>query len=433
MSAEPGTRLRVSVLADVWATLDGVEALSSPSGGPLTRTIKRIIDPLVLRTAQHAELGRALVDATAAEAIADRILAERARLARTASWYLACRRARRELGITAGNPQDRYFAVAYELATMHGAPDDDAHDVATQAVAAAHASGTTQDAVTAYLADAARAEEVERALKSGWLASVEAGAAWRDVDVVRDAHAAIVGGDAAAWSRLTATAASVADALRHDGGETRLHEVVATASPAIESRGLAARLGLQVGAVTARPPVMGPHDAPVLERSVQRRAAAAARRGQVHDVAALVDDEVARATEPFGLFTPALHALLVLGIAAAPSLRPLEPASSDVALVRSLAAPLEREASVLHARRLTASVRASTPGIQDVLDELTRFERPLLRRLWARLHGMDQHVGGDLGPGDAVDLLSGVVRSTILDVRQKVRKGIETHEAGAIA
>ena len=41
---------RRSVIDQAWRAIGpGVEVLSSDDGGPLTRTVKRIIDPLVLR------------------------------------------------------------------------------------------------------------------------------------------------------------------------------------------------------------------------------------------------------------------------------------------------------------------------------------------------------------------------------------------------
>ncbi|WP_167369597.1 hypothetical protein [Amycolatopsis orientalis] len=45
-----GPRLRSAVLAEAWERIDGVEVLSSADGSPLTRTIKKIINPLVIRT-----------------------------------------------------------------------------------------------------------------------------------------------------------------------------------------------------------------------------------------------------------------------------------------------------------------------------------------------------------------------------------------------
>lgn len=44
-------QLRSVVLARAWQRIPGVAVLSAPDGGPLTRTVKKIIDPLVVRTA----------------------------------------------------------------------------------------------------------------------------------------------------------------------------------------------------------------------------------------------------------------------------------------------------------------------------------------------------------------------------------------------
>ncbi|WIX91377.1 hypothetical protein [Amycolatopsis sp. DG1A-15b] len=56
--------------------------------------------------------------------------------------------------------------------------------------------------------------------------------------------------------------------------------------------------------------------------------------------------------------------------------------------------------------------------------ELREFAKQFLGRLWIRLHGFD--VRGDLpaGAGDVRDLVTGVVRSTSLDLRTKVRRAL---------
>lgn len=51
-------QLRSVVLAQAWQRIPGVAVLSAPDGGPLTRTVKKIIDPLVVRTAARPRLGR---------------------------------------------------------------------------------------------------------------------------------------------------------------------------------------------------------------------------------------------------------------------------------------------------------------------------------------------------------------------------------------
>ena len=54
------------VIAEAWRGLDGVGPLSNASGLPLARTVKLLLDPLVLRPAAHPHLGAAIVTIDAA-------------------------------------------------------------------------------------------------------------------------------------------------------------------------------------------------------------------------------------------------------------------------------------------------------------------------------------------------------------------------------
>ncbi|MER7452713.1 hypothetical protein ABTW96_20765 [Nocardia beijingensis] len=45
-------RPRAMVLDEVWRKLEGAEPLSGPHGGPLRRTVKLVLDPLVIRPVQ---------------------------------------------------------------------------------------------------------------------------------------------------------------------------------------------------------------------------------------------------------------------------------------------------------------------------------------------------------------------------------------------
>ncbi|NBH12265.1 hypothetical protein GTY80_54645, partial [Amycolatopsis sp. SID8362] len=68
MAGSGRARLRSAVVAAAWARIGGVDVLSAADGGPLTRTVKKIIDPLVVRTAARPRLGRPLLEpAEAAE------------------------------------------------------------------------------------------------------------------------------------------------------------------------------------------------------------------------------------------------------------------------------------------------------------------------------------------------------------------------------
>ncbi|WP_438804094.1 hypothetical protein [Nocardia farcinica] len=115
-------RPRASVLDEVWRGLDGVEALSGPHGGPLRRTVKLILDPLVIRPVQHPVCAGAVLTADGATLLATRVHAAADVLRATAAWFTLLKQVRRALRITEGNAQDLYFQRCFELATEYGHP-----------------------------------------------------------------------------------------------------------------------------------------------------------------------------------------------------------------------------------------------------------------------------------------------------------------------
>ena len=100
----------------------GVEVLSGDDGGPLRRTVKRIIDPLVLRLRSNTQYSAPFVAADVAEAMHDVIVGHAAQLRAAAAWFELLKRERRRLRITTGNAQELYFPVCFELAVTKGAP-----------------------------------------------------------------------------------------------------------------------------------------------------------------------------------------------------------------------------------------------------------------------------------------------------------------------
>ncbi|MFI9454326.1 hypothetical protein [Amycolatopsis sp. NPDC052450] len=420
-----GPRLRSAVLTQAWERIDGVEVLSSADGGPLTRTIKKIIDPLVVRTAARPRLGRPVLDPVAAAEVTELLLADVDRLRATAAWFTHLKRQRRALRITAGNVQDVCFPLAYELATGFGTPGPDAAATAAAALRDLHGeSGAADvDQLTAYLADPRHAADLTAELHRRWNAesavSPDFSALRAFVDELSDT----------AWRALadSATGHALGLGLRRQGGARALSEAVR------EISGLPAPdLGLQRGERTAVPPLNRRDEtgAELLERSVERRVRATLRRlppDERAPVADLVDDELARVAAGFGLGLPALAACFALGVVLAPALRPLDGAAPAGVpeFARQLNAQVAREGYVLHARRALAGATPLTPRPDaELLRDLREFAKQFLSRLWVRLHGFD--VRGDL-PADAADvrdLVTGVVRSTSLDLRTKVRRSL---------
>lgn len=173
MSQIPHERLRPrsQVVDRAWRALGpGLEPLSGPDGAPLTRTVKLVVLPLVLRPVLRPQLAGDLLTAEAAELAAGLLRADGPRLVATARWFALLKRVRRALKVVGGNPQDLYFQLCYELATEHGDPDGpDAEEVARACVLEAADQGDrTVSALREHLADPGRARAVAAALARAW-------------------------------------------------------------------------------------------------------------------------------------------------------------------------------------------------------------------------------------------------------------------------
>lgn len=412
--------LRSAVLAAVWARIPGVEVLSSGDGGPLTRTVKKIVDPLVLRTAARPRLGRPLLEPAAAAELTELLLADAPRLKATAAWFTHLKRQRRALRITAGDVQDVCFPLAYELATGVGMPGPDAPETAAAALRELHGEGDEAGVarLTAYLTDPRVAADLTAELNRRWHTEADPGLAPEDavallgefVDDLTDAT----------WRVLANSAAghALGLALRRPGGAD-----VLPGRP---------ELGLQRGDRTAVPPLLrrdetGPE---LLERSVERRVRATLRRLPADErgpLESLVDDELTRVAAGFGLGVPALATCFALGVVLAPALRPLDgvAAASGPEFARQLNAQVAREGYVLHARRALAGATPLTPRPDaELVRDLREFAKQFLGRLWIRLHGFDVRGDRPADAADVRDLVTGVVRSTSLDLRTKVRRAL---------
>lgn len=173
MTATDRPRLRSTVLTAAWARIPGVEVLSSGDGGPLTRTIKKIIDPLVIRTAANPRLGRPLLEPPAAAELTELLLADAPRLRATAEWFTHLKRQRRALRITAGDVQDVCFPLAYELATGFGMPGPEAPETAAAALRDLHGDGGEAGVgeLGGYLADPRVAGDLTAELHRRWEAA----------------------------------------------------------------------------------------------------------------------------------------------------------------------------------------------------------------------------------------------------------------------
>src|SRR6185312_8870495 len=91
----------------------------------LTRTIKRIIDPLVLRLRSNPQYSAPVVTPVVGAAMHDLILGNAPQLRSAAAWFEVLKLERRRSRIRSGNAQELYFPVCFELAVTKGAPTPD--------------------------------------------------------------------------------------------------------------------------------------------------------------------------------------------------------------------------------------------------------------------------------------------------------------------
>src|SRR5258705_11525183 len=266
---------RRAVIDRAWRAIGpGVKVLSGDDGGPLRRTVKRIIDPLVLRLRANTQYSAPFVDADTALAMHDVIVGQGAKLRAAAAWFEMLKRERRRLRITTGNAQELYFPVCFELAVTKGAPAQQ-HDRSAEGVLLEiHADRDRPgiEALNQYVAD----PQVVAAL------SDQLGKSWSDVR----AGPAITGpflaglttvlgpadGHSAAAARQRVWSALIADATPYNLG-AKAHSAAAELPWSITEIGLSSVEAQQQAAVLA-----GPDGDRPLNRSVVDRVRATLRR-----------------------------------------------------------------------------------------------------------------------------------------------------------
>lgn len=419
---------RRSVIDEAWRAIGpGVEVLSGTDGAPLRRTIKRILDPLVLRLRANPQFSAPVVPADTGAAMRAMILDAAPQLRWAASWFAILKLQRRRLRITAGNAQELYFPVCFELAVTRGAPLPDDRETAETVLRGVHddRDRTGVEVLNRYVDDTV-VTQLTRQLEFSW----------RDVRP----------GSTIAGPFLSGLTTVLGDATSHNAEAARQRvwsALVADATP--YNFGARARADAELpwsivdvglSSVVPQPPppvVAGADGAPPLNRSVVDRVRATLRRAldrdELPDIPTLCAEEVDRACAPWGLLAEDKQAALVTGIEVAVDLAPL---SADSAtrydLSGDIQARLRKEAYVLHARRYLVDGGPIHPRQRQVVDDLANFAKPYLRRLWARLHGRDvwQEPCDDVD--DLRSLLEGVARSVNLDHRQRIKSMLELQE-----
>ncbi|MFB9908504.1 hypothetical protein [Allokutzneria oryzae] len=389
---------RGMLLAQVWAQLgDSVAALSNSSGRPLARTVKLILDPLVLRPVRNPQFAGTSVRAEHAEDFRRAITDAAEVLAATAAWFLELKRARRHAKITEGNPQDLYFQRCYELAHIHGTPRA---AIAAEAVREIH-TGTTVSELRGYVTDPAHSGELGRLLRLAW-------AGKRDVPAVSGSQ-----------RRVADFLTTCATAPEPDLFESLVSARVGSGAAAeLEQPGVAAGYGLTDHARIV-PPELGEKASKKtlpkpLDRSILERLFSGFHLQSKSDVASLVRHEIHRSAQPWQLAEEHSRITMVLGRDASADLDGTVAATDAQARLRSR---WQREAYVHRVLRMPS-------GVPEALrDDVRSVHGAYLRRLWVRLHGRELR-DEELAAHELWDVLDGVLRSVIMDQRDRLRSAL---------
>ena len=396
---------RSLAIADAWSELAGVEPFTGRTGSPLARTVKLVLDPLVLRPTLNAHLAPALLSLEAATELRAAIRAAERGLAAAASWFLLLKKERRRAGITEGNPQELYFQRAYELARLHGRPGMDADRTAAHTLAEIHDGTRLAFAeLRAHLCDPGVGDEVRRDVQRAWgAASHSAHAVPRD-RVIRYLDACAHHGAAEEFRALVTTEAGSASAtpLMREGGARHLgltdHDRPGPPEPGVSA---------------SKSNLPQPFDRSILERLFASYAAIAYGGAAVED---LVTAEVQRSAGGWQLAEEPSRVLLLAAALATCVLAPEDDAEAAWAartdVGERLLARWRREPFVCRALRL-AEPAAETSQVREAV----------MRRLWARLHGRELRAEPIVAQ-EAWQLIDGAMRSVILDRRSRVKTAI---------
>jgi hypothetical protein len=423
---------RRAVIDAAWRGIGpGVEVLSGDDGGPLRRTVKRIIDPLVLRLRSNPQYSAPFLTADVAAAMGQQIVDHGPQLCAAAAWFELLKQQRRRMRITTGNAQELYFPVCFELAVAKGAPAEQDFAAAEAVLREIHSDRdrTAIEVLNQYAATPGVVKELADQLVRSW----------RDIRAGTEAEesffaglATILGpadGHRARTARQRVWTALIADPTPYNVG-ARAHDRADGLPWSI------CEVGLSADEPQRPPEVVGGNEAArPLDRPVMARVRATLRRAmdrdELPDIPMLCAEEVDRSCAPWGLLGEDKQAAMVAGVEVAVDLAPLAASSpARYGLAADVQARLRKEAYVLRARRHLADGGPIHPRQRQVIDDLTAFARPYLSRLWARLHGRDvwQEPCDDVD--DVRSLLEGVARSVSLDHRQRIKSMLELQVAG---
>ncbi|MEV0550213.1 hypothetical protein [Nocardia salmonicida] len=424
------------VLDEVWREISDVDALSGADGGPLRRTVKLILDPLVLRPMQHPVLASSVLDEDGIALLTALVHAQSDALRACAAWFVVLKQVRRRLRITEGNAQDLYFQRCFELATVAGAPEGvSGHARAEATLREVHDStgGRTTASLKRHVTEPRRAAELAELLGIAWARRPLAPYAARDLAAelteLLEACTLAHSGDPADAGPLfddlldnrAGTHRGIALWLEHPeagADDLGLTTFSSPQRPELGASASTASLGL-------------PFDRTVYER-VFTVLQGSIDRTDLPEIPELVTREISRSCSPWGLLEESLRVAAAAGSELALGLSPIGTAAEEFhqRVPSSRAHEVvngrwRREGYVLQARRYAVHVVDGQTGpLAAVAAELRTPWRPYSRRLWVRLHGRDVREMPVFDPGELWDLLDGVARSVILDHRTRVKQAL---------
>jgi len=412
---------RAVVIQRAWSDLgESVAPLSNGSGRPLARTVKLVLDPLVIRPVQNPHLAGSALAPDAAAELAGSITDSRAELAATAEWFVVLKAARRTLRITGGNPQEKYFQRCFELARSLGRPDPStAEQTAIEAVQEiVQADGENHLVrIREAVQDAAQAELLHASLVAAW--ATRAPTAGDDID----------------------SAALAFDALDACGTDAvpNLHGLVdaragSAAASGLEDPGAARALGLttrdqptmpELGATASKRTLPRPFDRSVFERLFAVLSGGSSVETDL-DADEVLAEEILRTAQAWELADERSRVIMLLGSEASHALEPvdlLRPTNAH----RMLRGRWDREAYVRRVRRLPADASGVPEAIRD---DVHTVRQGYLRRLWVRMHGRELR-GQRTSGSELWDTLDGILRSVVMDQRHRLKLAIGRGAEGA--
>lgn len=314
------------VLDEVWRGLTGVEALSGPQGGPLRRTVKLILDPLVIRPVQHPLCAGTVLSPDGVALLTSLVLARSDALRACAAWFTELKQARRALRITEGNAQDLYFQRCFELATLHGEPGADARARAEAVLREVHDStgGRTTAALKEHVTEPVRRAELSALVDLAWRRRPLSEYGARDH---APALTELLEASTLAHEGDPADAGPLLDELLDDKAGTHRGISLWRPHPAYgaDDLGLTAHTSPQrpdLGATASTATLALPFDRTVYER-VFTVLQGSIDRADLPAIPDLVTTEITRACSPWGLLDESLRLTAAVGCELAFGLSPL--------------------------------------------------------------------------------------------------------------